>query len=66
MTKKKNSKHFKPKVPEKKVQEHNEEKKSGGKMKILSLVVLFWSSIIYGIFIPAVSKSLEDFGQGSV
>ena len=69
MTKKKKSKNFKnfkPQVPEKKVQEQNEEKKSGGKLKILSLVVLFWSAIIYGIYIPAVSRSLECFGQGSV
>ena len=66
MTKKKNSKNFKPQVPEKKVLEHNEEKKSGSKLKILSLVVLFWSAIIYGIYIPAVSKSLDGFGQRSV
>ena len=65
MTKKKNSKNFKPQVPEKKVQVKNEKKKSGGKLKILSLVVLFWSAIIYGIYIPAVSRSLDGFGQRS-
>ena len=58
MSKKKNSKkskNFKPDVPEKKVIKKNDEKKSGNKIKILSIVVLVWSAIIYGIFIPAVS-----------
>ena len=58
MSKKKNSKkskNFKPDVPEKNVITKNDEKKSGNKIKILSIVVLVWSAIIYGIFIPAVS-----------
>ena len=61
MSKKKNSKHsknFKPDVPEKKVIAKNDEKKSGNKIKIISIVVLVWSAIIYGIFIPAVSRPL--------
>ena len=58
MTKKKNSKNsknFKPQVPEKKLAEHNGENKSGSKLRILSLVVLFWSAIVYGLYIPSVS-----------
>ena len=61
MSKKKNSKkskNFKPDVPEKKVIEKVDGKKSGNKIKILSIVVLVWSAIIYGIFIPAVSWPL--------
>ena len=61
MTKKKNSKNsknFKPQVPKKKIIESNDEKKSGNKLKILSLAILVWSAIIYGLYIPAVSQSL--------
>ena len=58
MTKKKNSKNsknFKPQVPEKNPVVKQEEKKSGSKLKILSLVVLFLSAIVYGLYIPSVS-----------
>ena len=61
MSKKKNSKNskkFKPEVPEKKRTEKNDEKKSGSKIKLLSLVVLIWSAIIYWLYIPAVSWPL--------
>ena len=56
----KNSKNFKPQVPGKKIIEQNDEKKSGNKLKILSLAILIWSAIIYGLYIPAVSQSLSD------
>ena len=56
----KNSKNFKPQVPGKKIIEQNDEKKSGNKLKILSLAILIWSAIIYGLYIPAVSHSLSD------
>ena len=55
----KNSKNFKPQVPGKKIIEQNDEKKSGNKLKILSLAILIWSAIIYGLYIPAVSQSLQ-------
>ena len=58
MTKKKNSKNLKPQVPEKKIIENNNGKKKGNKQKILSLAILVWSAIIYGLYIPAVSWSL--------
>ena len=51
----KNSKNFKPEVPEKKLIQKNDTKKSGSKIKLLSLVVLIWSAIIYWLYIPAVS-----------
>ena len=54
----KNSKNFKPQVPEKKIIETKDEKKSGNKLKILSLAILVWSAVIYGLYIPAVSQSL--------
>ena len=57
----KNSKNFKPQVPKKKIIESNDEKKSGNKLKILSLMILVWSAIIYGFHIPAVSQSLDVF-----
>ena len=56
----KNSKNFKPQVTGKKIIEQNDEKKSGNKLKILSLAILIWSAIIYGLYIPAVSQSLSD------
>ena len=51
----KNSKNFKPKVPEKKLIERNDAKKSGNKIKILSVAIVIWSAIIYWLYIPAVS-----------
>ena len=58
MSKKKNSKkskNFKPEVPEKKLTKKNDAKKSGNKMKILSVAIVIWSAIIYWLYIPAVS-----------